>query len=491
MVFSNMYKISAGVAFAVFLYAGMVLADDIPRSNPTKEMTLENKTEYIVTVEEVEEKEDTSVAIPEVVESEEDMEPDEDIPVAAPAEEESPEAEVAEAEEDIEDIEVGEESTVIAPAEVQSLEVDVVESEEKSYAKDTEPIGLAPQYVRELTDIEQGHNDSNPVWSLSGAMIAFERTIKEKKEIIIALTDGSIMHKIYYQQSDDNGEFDFFLPGLIEDISYNAGISWSPAGDRFVFMSNGATGNYDLYLGGVGSDTITRLTEHPEKDGQAHWSPVDEKLVFISGRSGKADVYLMDIPTSEVKRLTWGDKSYLYPQWSSDGKKIAMIYGSNENHDIYIIEDVTRPSKTCKPLTTWTYDDLRPVWSPDGEKIAFYSNYNPDNDPKLWSIVVVAADGSDPKEGEGLAHNVVASDVIPDVERGPTWMPDSNRIVYVKDYMHAYNPIYIVDVNEKASTPIKTDTRINHDVACSVNGTIAFRAQVEQWDHIYFSKLRN
>jgi len=39
--------------------------------------------------------------------------------------------------------------------------------------------------------------------------------------------------------------------------------------------------------------------------------------------------------------------------------------------------------------------------------------------------------------------------------------------------------------------PVKTDTKMNHDVACSVDGGIAFRAQVDQWDQIHIMKLKN
>jgi TolB protein len=256
-------------------------------------------------------------------------------------------------------------------------------------------------------------------------------------------------------------------------------------------MSNGGSGNYDLYLlPALGEDQTIRLTDHEERDSHPHWSPAADRLVFVSGRTGSADIYLMDLKARKVTKLTNGHKTYLYPQWSPDGKKIVMIYGSNENHDIFLIEDINRPAETLKALTTWSYDDLRPVWSPDGKKIAFYSNYNLENNPKVWSIIVIAGDGSDPAEGEGLAEKVVAKNVIPDIERGPAWMPDSKRIVYVKNDQQAFNPIYMVDIEAKKNLAIKTQTKMNHDVACSADGTLAFRAQVEQWDHIYIAKLQ-
>lgn len=350
---------------------------------------------------------------------------------------------------------------------------------------------IEPEFVRALIDIAAGNNDSNPFWSPSGEMIAFERSQGDKREILVARKDGSVIQKIYFRQSNDDGEMDFFFPGIVEDVSYNSGITWSPDERRLVFMSNGGSGNYDLYLlPALGQEKMIRLTESPEKDSHPHWSPAGEKLVFVSGRSGKAEIYLMDLKSRKLSDLTKGKKKYLYPQWSPDGRKIVMIYGSNENHDIYLIEDVEHPFKTIKPLTRWEHDDLRPVWSPDGQKIAFYSNYNLQNDPKIWSIIVIAADGSNPDQGEALAAKVVARNVIPDIERGPAWMPDSQRIVYVKNDKKTYNPIHVVHIGDKTDQPIKTETKMNHDVVASKNGTLAFRAQTDQWDHIYIARLK-
>jgi Tol biopolymer transport system component len=351
------------------------------------------------------------------------------------------------------------------------------------------PRQIEPVYVRELTGVQKGRNDSNPVWSPSGGRLAFERSVKERKEIVIARPDGSILSRIYMQEPREEGALDFFLPDFLQGISYNSGITWSPTGDRFVFMSNGGTGNYDLYLSGLPGDSTTRLTSSSEKDGHARWSPVAEQIVFVSGRSGKADLYLLDLTTLEMKPLTRGEKTYLYPEWSPDGTRIAMIYGSNENHDIYIIDDAEQPFETIRPLTTWDYDDLRPTWSPDGRHIAFYSNYNLMNDPKIWSLMVVSADDLHPTETEGSSLRIVARNVNPDMERGPAWMPDSRRILYVEDNRHEFFPIRVVDIQDGSNMPLNTNTKINHDVVCSSDGTIAFRAQVEQWDHIFLARL--
>ena len=358
---------------------------------------------------------------------------------------------------------------------------------------------IEPELVRPLVPVERGRNDSNPVWSPSGDMIAFERSRGDDREIVVVRADGAPVQTIRHQNAAAPGKSQFFFPGVVEQTSYNSGISWSPDGKRFVFMSNGGEGNYDLYLREP-DGRVTRITNHKEKDGHGHWSPVQDRIAFISGRSGKGDVYVLDLDKKSTTRLTLGESPYLYPQWSPDGKRLAVIHGSNENHDVYVLEPgpssstggaAARPPVPAKALSTWHYDDLRPVWSPDGTRVAFYTNYNPAGDPKTWAIAVVAADGSDPTEGKGLAARVVATEVVPDVERGPAWMPDSRRIVYVRDERQAYYPIYVADVESRTNSPVRTGTRMNHDIACSPRGEIAFRAQVDEWDQLFVTKLRN
>jgi Tol biopolymer transport system component len=364
---------------------------------------------------------------------------------------------------------------------------------------DVEPPGVDPEYVRPLVPIARGRNDSNPVWSPAGDMIAFERSRGDDREIVVVRANGEPLQTIHHKNAAAAKQPQFFFPGVVESASYNSGISWSPDGKRFVFMSNGGEGNYDLYLRGADL-RVTRITTHREKDGHAHWSPVGERIAFVSGRTGSGDVYLLDLATNSTARLTLGESGYLYPQWSPDGRRLAVIHGSNENHDVYLLEPgpssgaggtAARPPVPPKALSTWRYDDLRPVWSPDGKRIAFYTNYNPGGDPRTWAIAVVAADGSDPTEGEGLAARVVATDVVPDVERGPAWMPDSRRIAYVRDDKDAFYPIYIADTERRTSTLVRTGTRMNHDLAASPSGEIAFRAQVDEWDQLYVAKLRN
>jgi Tol biopolymer transport system component len=360
---------------------------------------------------------------------------------------------------------------------------------------DAEP-EIVPAFVRPLfPQGEKGRNDSSPSWAPDGELLAFERAEEARREIVIAWPDGIIARAVYYQANEDDPGLAAALLGLGKAVSYNSGFTWSPTGVRFVFMSNAGEGNYDLYLGTLLGKEARRLTQDPQKDGQPHWSPNGGLVVFVSGRTGAAQLFLLDVDSRQTVSISNGEGAYLYPRWSPDGRRIAAMHGANENHDIVVLDDVPLKLGAAKPelaqrfLTTWRYDDLSPAWSPDGKRVAFYSNYNAENDPKIWSLVVIEADGSAPTEGDGLAARVVAHNVIPDVSLGPAWLPDSRRIAYVRNDKDRYHPIYVVDVDSKQSRRLATGTNINHDLATSPNGVLAFRAQVDQWDQIFLVKL--
>ncbi len=351
---------------------------------------------------------------------------------------------------------------------------------------------IEPVFVRPLFALaERGYNDSNPLWSPSGELLAFERAQDARREIVIARPDGTVLKTVYYKANADSDDLGLgnLLPGLGESASYNAGLAWSPEGKRFVFMSNAGEGNYDLYQGSLDSDATQRLTDDPQKDGQPHWSPAGGPVVFVSGREGGAQLFLIDPATRQTRRISSGEKAHLYPRWSPDGKRIAAIYGANENHDILLIENLADPAGSRRLLTTWRYDDLSPAWSPDGSKIAFYTNQNPEDDPKVWSLVVVDSSGESPSAGEGLIARIVARNVLPDVSTGPAWLPDSRHIAYIRNDQRDYSPVYIVDVDTHESRRLRTGTDINRELSCSSQGVLAFRAQVDQWDRIFLAKV--
>src|SRR5256712_9893661 len=112
-------------------------------------------------------------------------------------------------------------------------------AEEPAAAAAGEPAGIEPEFVRPLVPIARGRNDSNPVWSPSGDMIAFERSRGDDKDIVVVRSNGAIVQTIHHQNSVVPGQGQSFFPGVLEPPSSTSGFSCSQDGKRIAVMSTG------------------------------------------------------------------------------------------------------------------------------------------------------------------------------------------------------------------------------------------------------------
>ena len=64
----------------------------------------------------------------------------------------------------------------------------------------------------------------------------------------------------------------------------------------------------------------TNLTEHPADDIRPTWSPTGERILFVSNRGGRHDLYFMDPDGSDIQRVFEEKSHRVAPIWSPDGK---------------------------------------------------------------------------------------------------------------------------------------------------------------------------
>ncbi len=95
------------------------------------------------------------------------------------------------------------------------------------------------------------------------------------------------------------------------------------------------------------------------------YSPVSQKIVYVSNESGYYELWLADANGRNRKQLTNLQQTLHYPSWSNDGTRIAFL-APNENSDsdqIYILElNSLKLSIVPSPFNehnrpTWSYDD--------------------------------------------------------------------------------------------------------------------------------------
>ena len=137
-----------------------------------------------------------------------------------------------------------------------------------------------------------------------------------------------------------------------------------------ILFTSARDGNREIYIMNPDGSEQVRLTQHPDNDLHAIWSPTGEQILFTSDRDGKRDLYLMDPDGSNIRRVFKKElkRNFTlrdYPTWSPDGKQIAYMH-INWDKDIYAIY-ITNLGEQEENFFA---NGLHPAWSPDGPEIA-------------------------------------------------------------------------------------------------------------------------
>jgi len=134
-------------------------------------------------------------------------------------------------------------------------------------------------------------------------LIAFEGQPRDKKEIVVARADGTLVHR-----STRSASRAARSPGSSSPPRrgghYNAGIAWSPPAIALAFTSNGGIGNYDVYVHELAVKT-TRAHDPQGKRRPGHWSPVtDQSCSSRGGPQGRSLPPRRRIPRRDA--ADWG-----------------------------------------------------------------------------------------------------------------------------------------------------------------------------------------
>ena len=149
--------------------------------------------------------------------------------------------------------------------------------------------------------------DGDPIWSPDGSKIAFESTRDGNWKVYVMNADGSGLRRL--------------PPGHLES---NFAQAWSPNGQKIAFVSQGhnndGSSTDDIYVVDADGSNLTRLTDHPERDGGPVWSPWGDRIAFVSERDGNPEIYVMNADGTDLTRLTdhsEGENTD-YPGWDGN-----------------------------------------------------------------------------------------------------------------------------------------------------------------------------
>lgn len=198
-------------------------------------------------------------------------------------------------------------------------------------------------------------DDRDPAWSPDGQRLAYAS-----------------------RQEDDN--WDIYIYDLASggtsrmtfNLAFEANPDWSPDGQFLVYESYTREAHLDIYVmpsdGSAVPQPLPGDGNSTEPDFAPTWSPNDgRQIAFVSTRTGNKDIFVFDLNTQTVRNLTnTPTRDEDHPAWSPDGDYLAysaVEAGAEKVFVQAVNQDGAEP--------TVFRQGREPAWAPDGTSIVF------------------------------------------------------------------------------------------------------------------------
>ena len=262
----------------------------------------------------------------------------------------------------------------------------------------------------------------NPVFAFIGLIILLasdpgDKIIKKEDSVQNAYPRLSKDAKEILYQSNRSGKWQLYicdmngkdLVQLTKDSSDNNLPDWDHENEKIAFVSD-RTGDEDIYLMSRHGSGIKNITHHPGRDIHPYFSPDGRYILFFSDRVGNQfDIYRYSLADGKTERLTDTPEDETCARYSPDMSLIVYLKNSVFSDDVYLL-----PVRNFLPenlsKTPGVYHGW-PMFSYDGRWVYYSSMEN-----GTYSIYRIRTDGSnkepvkEAKPGEEFARVNVSRD---------------------------------------------------------------------------------
>lgn len=196
-------------------------------------------------------------------------------------------------------------------------------------------------------------NNNFPDWSSDNKTIAFTSDRDGNEEIYVMNSDGTGLKRITNDPGRDIHPY------------------FSPDGHFIMISSTRGNGSFDIYRYSIDHDLLERLTDTPEDETCARYSPDMKHLVFLKNSTKSDDIFLMDVDHFSIRNLTnTPSEEDGWPMFSYDNH---WVYYSSHDSGSFCIYRIKTDGTMKTKLTSGTGEDedARVCISKDGKWLIY------------------------------------------------------------------------------------------------------------------------
>ncbi len=175
---------------------------------------------------------------------------------------------------------------------------------------------------------------------------------------ILFKTDRAGLVQIYQMNADGSDQRPLVDISIYTELQTR--LPFSPDGQNQILVKG--EGQLDLWWINFVSGQELRITSTGKPEYDPAWSPVDNRIAFVSEETGNGDIYMLNLGGSALKRITVNDGNFdKHPTWSPDGTKIAFWSdrGFGGNRQVWVVDLATDQTTS---LSDNPYNDWDPIW---------------------------------------------------------------------------------------------------------------------------------
>ena len=214
---------------------------------------------------------------------------------------------------------------------------------------------------------------------------------------------------------------------------------------------------YRLQIADSDGHNARTILESSEPLLSPAWSPLGDRLAYVSFEDRNSAIYVQNIRTGKRKKVAFGRGINSSPAFSPDGNSLLMTRSRDGNPDIYLMD---LKSKKQRRLTTHPAIDTEARWTPDARHIVFTSDRG--GGPQIYRLPI---DGGQP---ERLTFN------MGNYNSRASLSPDGKKMAVVNGGDKGYR-IAVVDL-ERDSFDILTNAKLDESPSFAPNGAMIIYA---------------